>query len=101
MSHFLRPEDQNSIELSSTDGDERPQTTQRSEAFGDFEKPFPSVTDAVPIVGAEVNASGRIDPTLADPTVYDIQTFRIPEGTIRDLVSKDCELGAYANRTRS
>lgn len=82
MNRFLRPGDQGSIELSFTDGDDRSQTPQRPSAFGDYEKPFPSsiAGTGVPATGSGFDASGNVEPGLADPTVYDVQTFVIPEG---------------------
>lgn len=79
MSDYLRPIDQQSLEVSSTDGDDRYQTAQQPEAFGDFEKPFPPVGGEVPGVEVAADAPVRLDPRFADPTVYDVQTFRIPE----------------------
>ncbi|PWW73527.1 hypothetical protein C7212DRAFT_217500 [Tuber magnatum] len=69
MSGNLRPRDGESVEFCSADSDDGPNYAPRERAFGDYEREFPAVGTAV---GA---ANGRSD----DPTVYDIQTFVIPE----------------------
>ena len=63
MSGHLEPKDQGSVEISSADGDDLSSCAPAGQTLGDFEMAFPTV-------GTGVN----------DPTVYDIQTFVIPEG---------------------
>jgi hypothetical protein len=89
MSRFQSHVDQESIERSSVDGDDKSRT-QQPDPFGDYERPFPFV-GGVPANGNRVGAP------FADPTVYDEQTFRIPEGMPRNQMCKvlkvrDCML---------
>jgi len=66
MSGHLEHRDQNtgSLEISSADGDDSSSCAPPRQVFGDYETEFPTV-------GA---------PGADDPTVYDVQTFVIPEG---------------------
>ena len=61
--HF-EPKDRDSVELSSSEGDDVSSCAPPRQAFGDFEAEFPT-------------ANGQSD----DPTVYHTQVFIIPEGT--------------------
>ncbi|KAG0642484.1 amino acid permease-domain-containing protein [Tuber brumale] len=69
MSGHLKPGDHGSVELSSADGDGGSSNAPGREVFGDFETEFP------PIGAAAGAANGQSD----DPTIYDTQTFVIPE----------------------
>ncbi|KAG0131521.1 amino acid permease-domain-containing protein [Tuber indicum] len=69
MPGHLKPGDRGSVELSSADGDDGSSSAPGRGAFGDFETDFPTI-------GATAGAAnGQCD----DPTVYDVQTFVIPE----------------------
>ncbi|RPA93891.1 amino acid transporter [Choiromyces venosus 120613-1] len=69
MSGHLKPRDGDSMDISSADGDDKSSYAPQKEVFGDYEREFPAA-------GATVGAAyGQSD----DPTVYDTQTFVIPE----------------------